>query len=129
MNRRLTFLLTCLLMPLGMLAQAKKEQPIGLVVRSVGAQLRRARSALPLAAKSGDVLFSGDSLITGTGSSATFLYCPENLSMRLDSASEAVLDVRQVQVKSGSLSDKTRAPVCLLPDLERLPAGDDLFYG
>jgi len=115
-------------MPLGVSAQVKKEQPIGLVVFSADAQLRRARSALPLKATSGDLLFSGDALLTGANSSATFLYCLENLSMRLNPGSEVVLDAQQVQLKRGSLSNKTHAPICLLPELERSPVGDSLFY-
>jgi len=45
-----------------LLAQPKKEEPVGLVLLPGGAKLVRAGVETPLAAKSGDVLFAGDAM-------------------------------------------------------------------
>src|SRR5882724_4709451 len=70
-------LVLCPAIPL--LCQSAPEQPVGLVLASQSARLSRGDTLLPLAAKPGDILFSGDSLAGG----ASFLYCPENSSQTL----------------------------------------------
>ena len=52
-----------------------KEEPVGLVLSATGSKLLRADTETPLAARPGDLLFSGDGLRTETGP-ASFLFCP-----------------------------------------------------
>ena len=58
-----------------------KEEPVGLVLSATGSKLLRADTETPLAARPGDLLFSGDGLRTGTGP-ASFLFCPGKASTR-----------------------------------------------
>lgn len=109
-------------------AQLKKEQPVGLVMASNGAQLRRAGAELPFTANPGDVLFTGDALITGAGASASFLYCPEKSSEDLTANTEIILGNQQIQAKKGGVTNKQPVTHCLLPQLERTPDAGQLFY-
>src|SRR5579863_4651526 len=65
----------------------KKEEPVGLVLLPGGAKLLRAGVETPLAAKAGDVLFSGDAMKTEAAAS-TFLYCPAKASQSLTPSSD-----------------------------------------
>jgi|SRR5579862_984107 len=105
-----------------------KERPVGLILKATGAELRRANSALPLTAAAGDVLFSGDVLLSGRDASATFLYCPDSASEILGPNGEAVFESQHLRMRSGEIAAKTPVPICLLPELERSPAGGDLLY-
>ena len=105
-----------------------KERPVGLVLKTDGVELRRANSALPLAAKPGDVLFAGDALLSSRERSATFLYCPESASVVLGPSAEVNFGAQQLRIKSGQLAGKTPVSICLLPELERFPAGGGQFY-
>lgn len=109
-------------------AQPKKEQPVGLVIAANAAQLRRAGAELPFNANPGDVLFSGDALITGADGSASFLYCPEKSSEDLASNAEIILGTQQIQAKKGGVTNKKPVTHCLLPQLERSPDAGQLFY-
>src|SRR6185436_10301091 len=60
----------------------KKEEPVGLVLLPGGAKLIRAGVETPLAAKPGDILFSGDAMKT-EAAPASFLYCPTKSSQAL----------------------------------------------
>src|ERR1039457_6680008 len=106
----------------------KKERPVALILKTTGAELRRANSALPLTAKPGDVLFAEDALLTGREASATFLYCPESASEVLSPNTEVVFQAQRLRIKSGEIISKTSVSICFLPELERSPAGDEQFY-
>src|SRR5260221_4748712 len=80
-------LVLCPAIPL--LSQSAPEQPVGLVLAAQSARLSRGDTLLPLAAKPGDILFSGDSLAGGAGA-ASFLYCPANSSQTLSPDGAAV---------------------------------------
>jgi hypothetical protein len=43
-------------------AADSKEEPVGLILSAPGAKVTRASTETPLAARSGDILFSGDAL-------------------------------------------------------------------
>lgn len=105
-----------------------KERPVALVLKSSGAELRRANSALPLTAKPGDVLFAGDALLSGREASATFLYCPDSASEVLGPGAEVIFDPQQLRIKSGAIASKASVSICLLPELERSPVAGDQFY-
>ena len=66
----------------GLAAAAVPEEPVGLVLNPGGGQLLRAGTETPLAARSGDLLFSGDGLRT-SANAASFLFCPTFLPKTL----------------------------------------------
>ena len=65
-----------------LLAEPAKEEPVGLVLQPGSAKLLRAGVETPLAAKAGDILFSGDAMKTESAQ-ASFLYCPSKSSQSL----------------------------------------------
>src|ERR1700689_2915306 len=84
-------------------AAANKEEPVGLVLTATGSKVLRASSETPLAARAGDILFSGDELRAESGP-ASFLYCPGKPSQTLDQGGDLLLDAKQLKVKTGKLS-------------------------
>jgi tetratricopeptide (TPR) repeat protein len=104
------------------------ERPVGLVLSAGGGRLLRAGTELPLSAADGDVLYSGDALIS-LDKPATALFCPESVSVRLDPNSHLEAGAARLKLVSGRLAEKTPVPVCLLPELERVPAASRHHYG
>jgi tetratricopeptide (TPR) repeat protein len=103
-------------------------QPVALVLSGDGAQLLRAGSRLPLAAKTGDLLFPGDTLTTGQ-SPAALLYCPEKSSLTLAPSSALLLEARQPRLQSGKIAGKTAFSSCALPLVDRTVAVSQQHYG
>src|SRR5512146_1996614 len=66
------------------------EQPVGLILNAGGSKLVRLNTETPLAARAGDLLFSGDRLKTESGAAA-FLYCPATSMETLAPAGEVHL--------------------------------------
>lgn len=95
------------------------EQPVGLLLNAGGSKLVRFNSETPLAARPGDLLFSGDVLKT-EASPASFLFCPAKAMETLAPSGEVRLDAKEPKVKSGKLSpaprDRARSrPPCVSP--------------
>ena len=111
-----------------LLADAPKESPVGLILAPGGARLLRASSETPLAAKSGDILFSGDVLRSGTAP-ASFLYCPAKASQTLEANGEVLLDTAQMKVKSGKLAPPKPVNACFLPQVVRVAIASQQHYG
>ncbi len=105
-----------------------RERPVGLVLTSTGAQLRRADSALPITAKAGDIVFAEDAMLTGPGASASVLYCAESVSEFLNANTEIIFGVQQLRVRSGQIASKKPAAFCLLPEVGHSPAASEPFY-
>ena len=76
-----------------------KEEPVGLVLSATGSKLLRADTETPLAARPGDLLFSGDGLRTETGP-ASFLFCPAKSLDTLEPSGEVRLDAKSPRNKS-----------------------------
>jgi tetratricopeptide (TPR) repeat protein len=95
-----------------------QDAPVGLVIKASDGNLVRAGNELALAIRSGDLVYSGDTL-RASGDSITFLYCPERSLYTLDKGTEAIAGPAQIQVKTGKLSGKAPAPHCYLPSLSR----------
>src|ERR1017187_6583802 len=76
-------------------AAESKEEPVGLILNATGGKVLRANTETPLAARAGDILFSGDSL-KAIGSPASFLYCPTKGSQTLDAGGDVLLDTKQL---------------------------------
>ncbi len=105
----------------------KPEQPVGLVLAPGGSQLLRANTETPLAARSGDLLFSGDGLRTGS-SAASFLFCPAKAIETLAASGEVRFETAQAKVKSGKLSQQT-VNGCALPQTLRVSIASQQHYG
>ncbi len=104
-----------------------KEEPVGLVLSAAGSKLLRADTETPLAARPGDLLFSGDSLRTDTGP-ASFLFCPGKSLDTLTPSGEVRLDAKAPKVRSGKISEQP-ARACTLPQTLRVAAASQQHYG
>ena len=104
------------------------EQPVGLVVQTQGGRLMRAGTELALTLKPGDILFPGDSLAAGQ-TPLSLLYCPEKSTLTLEPGAEALIEAKQVRVKSGRIGGRQAAPVCSLPLVERSLTVTQQHYG
>ena len=123
---RLTLLGLCSTIPL--VCQPAPEEAVGLVLSSQSAKLLRADTLVPFAAKTGDILFQGDSLMAG-GGSVSFLYCPEKSSQTLSPDGAVLLGPKGLRVKSGSVTGKTSVSTCWLPKMVRVAAASQQQYG
>ena len=83
---------------LALIGQARADQPVGVVLAPGGSKLLRANTETPLAARSGDLLFSGDGLRT-EASAASFLFCPAKSVDTLSPSGEVRFDPKQPKVK------------------------------
>src|SRR5436305_737598 len=115
-------------LPVISLAQARKEEPVGLIRVPGGAKMVRAGNASALTARPGDVIFAGDILRSGD-SPASFTYCPSKITQTLPPKTEVLLDTKQIVVKSGKLGDTVPARACFLPAIARLGAANGQHYG
>ncbi len=104
-----------------------KEEPVGLVLSATGSKLLRADTETPLAARPGDLLFSGDGLRTESGP-ASFLFCPAKSLDTLMPAGEVRLDAKAPKVKAGKISEQP-ARACTLPQTLRVAAASQQHYG
>lgn len=125
-----SLILTALLAALGLQAQTtqNKEEPVGLLLTPGTAKVVRAGTETALAARPGDILFSGDAVRT-SDSAATFLYCPAKASQTLNAASEVLLDAKQLKIKTGKLSPATPVNTCFLPQVVRVAVASQQHYG
>jgi tetratricopeptide (TPR) repeat protein len=104
-----------------------KEEPVGLVLSATGSKLLRADTETPLAARAGDLLFSGDGLRTETGP-ASFLFCPGKALDTLTPAGEVRLDTKATKVRAGKITEQP-ARACTLPQTLRVAAASQQHYG
>jgi len=105
--------------------RARAGGTVGLVM-SAGVTLVRGTQSV--AAKPGEMLFSGDSLRTAD-SAATFLFCPQKQSATLAPGSEVILAQDSYQVKSGTLQQKRAISACFLPPAQKLSVASMQHYG
>ena len=105
-----------------------KEEPVGLILNAAGGKVLRANTETPLAARAGDILFSGDSL-QAIGAPANFLYCPAKGSETLDPGGDVFLDTKQIKVRAGKLDPPKPINACFLPQLARVAVASQQHYG
>src|ERR1700748_1790254 len=98
----------------GLLMGQAKEEPVGLILNAIGGKVLRANTETPLAARAGDILFSGDSL-KAIGAPAVFLYSPTKGSQTLDAGGDVLLDTKQIKVRAGKLDPPKPVNACFLP--------------
>ena len=106
-------------------AQPHATAPVGLVMSSGATLVRGGQS---MAAKPGEVLFTGDSLRAGT-TAATFLFCPQKLSTTIAPGSEALLAADNFHVRTGSVQDRKPVSACTLPSVQKLSVASMQHYG
>ena len=125
--RSVGFVLCATMMTVVTSADTPKEEPVGLILSATGSKLLRADTETPLAARPGDLLFSGDGLRTETGP-ASFLFCPGKTLDTLTAAGEVRLDTKAPKVKSGKITEQP-ARACTLPQTLRVAAASQQHYG
>src|SRR5215469_8883912 len=91
-----------ILLSLPVMAEAPREEPVGLVLSAAGSKLLRADTETPLAARPGDLLFTGDGLRTEAGP-ASFLFCPGKSLDTLTPSGEVRLDAKAPKVRTGKI--------------------------
>jgi len=109
------------------IAMARADEPVGLVLSAGGSKLLRANTETPLAARPGDLLFTGDGLRTESAS-ASFLFCPSRAIETLSASGEVRFDAKQPKVKTGKISEQP-ARACTLPETLRVAAASQQHYG
>lgn len=105
----------------------QKEQPSGLILSPGGSKLVRLGVETPIAARAGDLLFTGDSLRTETAA-ATFLFCPANAVETLSPSGEVRIEAKEPKVKAGTISQQP-ARSCVLPSVLRVAVATQQHYG
>src|SRR6185312_12586890 len=105
-----------------------REEPVGLLLTSTGGKVLRANTETPLAARAGDIIFSGDELKAETGASS-FLYCPAKQSESIDTGGDLLFDSKQIKVKAGKLAFPKPVNSCFLPQVVRVNAASQQHYG
>jgi tetratricopeptide (TPR) repeat protein len=123
-----TLVALALLVPVSLWAADMREEPVGLILAAPGGKVLRANTETALAARTGDILFSGDSL-RAVGTPANFLYCPGKSSQTLDAGGEVLLDTKQLKVKSGKLDAPKPVNACFLPQMVRVAVASQQHYG
>ena len=113
---------------LGLRAADTKEEPVGLILNATGGKVLRANTETALAARAGDILFSGDSL-KAIGAPANFLYCPAKANQTLDAGGDVLLDVKQLKVRTGKLDPPKPINSCFLPQVARVSVASQQHYG
>jgi tetratricopeptide (TPR) repeat protein len=105
-----------------------KEEPVGLILSAAGGKVLRTNTETPLAARAGDILFSGDSL-KAADAPASFLYCPTKGNQTLDPGGEVILDAKALKVKTGKLEPPKPVNACFLPTAVRVAVASQQHYG
>lgn len=108
-------------------AAGTPEDPVGLILNPAGAKLLRQDTQTPLAARAGDLLFSGDGLRT-EAAAASFLFCPTKQIQTLSPGGEVVFGAASPKVRSGMIAPQP-AQACTLPRTLRVAAASQQHYG
>jgi hypothetical protein len=104
------------------------ETPVGILLSAPDAKVMRANSTTPVDAKSSDLLFSGDSIRTGTAA-ASYLFCAGKSRQTLAPKGEALFEATQVRVRKGKLAAQQPAGSCMLPAMLRVSVASQQSYG
>jgi hypothetical protein len=104
------------------------ETPVGILLSAGDAKIVRANSTSPVEAKASDLLFSGDSIRTGSAP-VSYLFCAGKSRQTLAPKGEALFEASQVRVKKGKLASQQPAGSCLLPAMLRVSVASQQSYG
>jgi hypothetical protein len=118
------------LLPCGQLAifADAPETPVGILLSASDAKVVRANSTNPVDAKPSDLLFSGDSIRTGSAP-ASYLFCAGKSRQTLAPKGEALFEADQVRVRKGKLAAQQPAGSCMLPAVLRVSVASQQSYG
>ena len=118
------------LLPCGQLAifADAPETPVGILLSAGDAKVVRANSTNPVDAKASDLVFSGDSIRTGS-SPASYLFCAGKSRQTLAPKGEALFEADKVRVRKGKLSAQQPAGSCMLPAILRVSVATQQSYG
>jgi hypothetical protein len=125
---RLGLRITLLIWSYGQLFADTAETPVGILLSAGDAKIVRANSASPVDAKASDLLFSGDSIRTGSAP-ASYLFCAGKSRQTLAPKAEALFDATQVRIKKGKLASQQPAGSCMLPAILRVSVASQQSYG
>jgi hypothetical protein len=104
------------------------ETPVGILLSGGDAKVLRANSSNSVDAKTSDLLFSGDSIRTGS-KPVSYLDCAGKSRQTLGPKGEALFEAAQVRVKKGKLLAQQSAGSCLLPAMLRVSVASQQSYG
>jgi hypothetical protein len=104
------------------------DTPVGILLSASDAKVVRANSTNPVDAKPSDLLFSGDSIRTGSAP-ASYLFCAGKSRQTLAPKGEALFEVSQVRVRKGKLAAQQPVGSCLLPAMLRVSVASQQSYG
>ena len=118
------------LLPCGHLAifADAPETPVGILLSASDAKVVRANSTSPVDAKPSDLLFSGDSIRTGSAP-VSYLFCAGKSRQTLAPKGEALFEADRVRVRKGKLSAQQPAGSCMLPAVLRVSVASQQSYG
>jgi hypothetical protein len=120
-------LLILLFSPLAIFADAP-ETPVGILLSAGDAKILRANSTTPVDAKPSDLVFSGDSIRTGSAP-ASYLFCAGKSRQTLAPKGEALFEADQVRIRKGKLAAQQPAGSCMLPAILRVSVASQQSYG
>src|SRR5579863_1819131 len=100
------------------LAQNADEPPQALITAAAGGQILRAGAALPLSAKPGEILFSGDAL-RADGAAVTFISCSANSENTLSPDADVLFELKAPKLRAGKFTGTKTVPGCFLPPMPR----------
>jgi hypothetical protein len=117
------FILSC-----GVILADTPETPVGILLSAGDAKVVRANSTSAVDAKASDLLFSGDSIRSGS-SPTSYLFCAGKSRQTLAPKGEALFEATQVRVKKGKLASQQPAGSCMLPAMLRVSVASQQSYG
>ena len=107
--------LVCLLQPAAASAIQSEGPPVGMMLAvEGGVEVERNDERTPV--QLGDLMFSGDRLITGSGQ-ATLIYCPSQQTITLAGGTVAALGADAVTFPEGDPTSVKQAGGCFLPQV------------
>lgn len=113
---------------------APNRQPLGIVTAITAGEaggrpeIVRAGTSLGLGVRSGELLFAGDKISSGSAS-ISFTFCPNRSHQTLDPAGAIEFAHDDFAVSQGRIAGRAAAQFCRLPDLTGLPAANLQHYG
>ena len=127
---RLVLSSSLLILPFGQLTifADAPETPVGILLSTGDAKILRANSTTPVDAKPSDLVFSGDSIRTGSAP-ASYLFCAGKSRQTLAPKGEALFEADQVRVRKGKLASQQPAGSCMLPAILRVSVASQQSYG
>ncbi len=127
---RLVLKSSLLILPFGQIAifADAPETPVGILLSASDAKILRANATTPVDAKPSDLLFSGDSIRTGSAP-ASYLFCAGKSRQTFAPKGEALFEADQVRVRKGKLAAQQPAGSCMLPAILRVSVASQQSYG